>query len=200
MYADNIHRIAVAEAADFKAGNLVLDVGTGTSLAAICAVNQAFPLRKIRIIGVDISSQMLQKARRNCKRFHIKDQILTINCDARNLPLRKQIISRVISVYGIGGVKSRLKQLFIELISISKPGVIFSLGEMTAPPQEEKSLFRRKLHEILIEPCINLVWQFKDLNLISLYKMFNIKVIKRKYFDTNYLGSMTLLVGKLNNK
>ncbi len=199
LYADNVHRIAVVKAASFEDGSMVLDVGTGTSLAAICAINQAFPVFQVRVIGVDLSVQMLQKARRNKKKFGIQDQILNINCDARHLPLRKDLFNRIISVYGIGGVKTRLKGLFTELVSVGKPNVIFSLGEMTAPPTE-KSLLKRKIHELLVEPFINCFWQFRDLNLSSLFKIFKIKVKKRKFYDTNYLGSMTLLVGELNDR
>ncbi|MHA1147150.1 MAG: class I SAM-dependent methyltransferase [Promethearchaeota archaeon] len=195
LYADTLHRIAVVDAAKFKNGDLVLDIGTGTSLAAICAINQTYPHITIRVIGIDLTRNMLLRARKNLQRFHIKNQILTINCDARYLPLRKSLFSKVISVYGIGGVKSKLKQMFIDVMSCTKESAIFSFGEMSAPPYE-KGLFRRKVHEILVEPFINCVWHFRDLNLGNLLKAFNIKILKRKYYDNNYLGSMTLLVGK----
>ena len=199
LYADNIHRNAVAESAEFEDGDLVLDVGTGTSLAAICAINLSYPAKKIRIIGVDLSKQMLKVARKNMRRFGIKNQVFNVNCDARSLPFRPSLFSKIISVYGLGGVKTGLKKLFLELLGVSKEAAIFSLGEMTAPPRE-KSLFRRKVHELLMEPFINLVWQFKDLHLSTLFHMFHVREIKKKYFDTHYLGSMTLLVGKLNSK
>lgn len=198
MYADNTHRLAVANNAELKDGALVLDVGTGTSLAAICAINSTYPKKKIRVIGIDLSNQMLQKSRKNQKKFHIKNQILNINCDARCLPLRRDIFDTIISVYGIGGVQTQLKRLFLELVTISKDEAVISLGEMTTPPQE-KGLLKRKLHELIIEPFINCVWHFKDLNLPNLFKAFNIRIIKRRYYDTHYLGSMTLIVGKLND-
>lgn len=198
LYADNVHRIAVAEAADFKDGNLVLDVGTGTSLAAICAINQAFPNKEIRVIGVDLSSKMLSKGRKNLDRFKIKRKIFQVNCDARFLPLRNGIFHKIISVYGIGGVRTGIKKLFLNLLQVAKKDVQFSLGEMTSPPKE-KGLFKRKIHELLVEPFVNLVWQFKDLNLTDIFKMFHIKLLKRKYYGTHYLGSMSLFVGRLNN-
>ena len=198
LYADNYHRLAVADAADFQEDELVLDVGTGTSLAAICAINTTHPSTPIRIIGVDLSSKMLEKARKNCHLYRIPNQIFVINCDARVLPLRDSLFDKVISVYGIGGVKTKIKRLFLELLRVGKKEVLFSLGEMTAPPRD-KSLLWQKIHELVVEPFINLVWQFKDLNLTNIFRIFNIKTLRKKYFNNYYLGSMTLLVGRLQN-
>lgn len=196
LYADNLHRISVAQEALLQDGDLLLDIGTGTSMAAICAVNVAFPEKKIRIVGVDLSTKMLFRGKENIAHYHMKSMISTINCDARYLPIRDNIFTTAISVYGIGGIRTGLKRAFKEFTRALRDRSILSLGEMTAPPRE-KGLLWRKIHEIVTEPLVNLVWRFKDLNINGLFHLLNIKVLKRKYFDTKYFGSMTLMVGRL---
>ncbi|MHA1756776.1 MAG: class I SAM-dependent methyltransferase [Promethearchaeota archaeon] len=196
LYADNIHRIVVSDAANFKSGDITLDVGTGTSLSAICAVNRVYPEKKIRIIGLDLSFRMLQKAKKNQDRYKTGKLIFLLNGDARFLPIRKNIFNKVISVYGLGGIKVGLNRVVKELIRVAKNSALFSIGEMTSPPRE-KGIFKRVLHELIIEPMINLIWHFEDFNPMDLFYNNNIQIIKRKYYDTYYFGSMTLLVAKL---
>ncbi len=195
LWADNEHRLAVIKAANIQNGDLILDVCTGTSLAARCALTTSLPEYLIRVIGVDISTQMLQKARKNLHKANLTNKIFNINCDARYLPLRCEIFSKIISVYGLGGIKTRLGKVFLELVRLAKINAVLSFGEMTTPPSE-KGLFRKKLHQICVEPIVNLLWQFQDVDLLTYFKMVHIKLTKKKYFDTRYLGSMTLMVGQ----
>lgn len=185
------------QAAKLQDGELVIDIGTGTSMASVCAVEDTYPSR-IRIIGIDLSTQMLKEAKKNISHFQMKSEIFPINADARLLPLRHDIFDKVISVYGMGGIQINVENAFFELLKVGKKSAIISVGEMSAPPQN-KSLLKRKIHEICVEPLINLVWQFKDLNLSSIFKKFQIKILKRSYYNTKYFGSMTLLLGKLKN-
>jgi ubiquinone/menaquinone biosynthesis C-methylase UbiE len=197
LWADNEHRIAVVKAANLVRGDLVIDIGTGTSMASICAVDEIYP-DFIRVIGIDLSSQMLKEANKNISHFQMNKEILPINADARFLPLRKNQFDKIISVYGMGGIQVNVEKAFVELLKVCKKTTLISLGEMTAPPQDN-SLLKRKIHEICVEPLINLVWQFKNLNLSSIFKKFQIKILKRSYYNTKYFGSMTLLLGKLEN-
>ncbi|MGV9200258.1 MAG: class I SAM-dependent methyltransferase [Promethearchaeia archaeon] len=197
LWADNIHRIAVVKAAMLQEGELVIDIGTGTSMASVCAVEKTYPAR-IRVIGIDLSTQILKEAKKNIAHFHMVKEIFPVNADARFLPLRPDLFEKIISVYGMGGIQINVEKAFLELFKVSKQSAIISVGEMSAPPQD-KSLLKRKIHEICVEPLINLVWQFKDLNLSSIFKKFRIKILKRSYYNTKYFGSMTLLLGKLQN-
>ncbi len=199
LWADNDHRIAVVKAINIQNGDLILDICTGTSLAAIYAITTLPKKYLTRVIGVDISTQMLQKARKNLQKARLKNQIFNINCDARYLPLRGDTFSRLISVYGLGGIRTRLTKAFIEFVRLAKINAVFSFGEMSAPPSD-KGLFRRKLHKIFVEPIINLVWHFQDIDLQKYFKMFHIKLTKKKFYDTRYLGSMMLMVGTLTKK
>ncbi|MFO8019895.1 MAG: class I SAM-dependent methyltransferase [Promethearchaeia archaeon] len=197
LWADNVHRIEVVKAAQLQDGEMVIDIGTGTSMAAIYAINETYP-EQIRVIGIDLSTQMLKEAKKNLKHFHMKNDVLSINADARCLPLRNHVFDKIISVYGMGGIQINVEKAFLEIFKVCKKSAIISVGEMSAPPQD-KSLLKRKIHEICVEPLINLIWQFKDLNLSSIFKKFQIKTLKRCYYNTKYFGSMTLLLGRLKN-
>lgn len=198
LWADTIHRTAVVESSDFKDGDLIIDVGTGTALTSIFAMNKTYPTIRIRVIGVDLSSKMLLRAKRNLTKFNMTNLIFNINCDARFLPLRGSIFDKIISLYGLGGIRN-IKKAFRDLILVAKDNAVFSLGEMTPPPKE-KSVFRRKVHEILVEPFIRIIWQFQDLNLEDLLVQFNLEILKKEYFGSRYLGSITLVVGRLKKR
>ncbi|MBS1645082.1 MAG: bifunctional demethylmenaquinone methyltransferase/2-methoxy-6-polyprenyl-1,4-benzoquinol methylase UbiE [Bacteroidetes bacterium] len=95
---DKIWRnIAIREVAQHKP-NYILDVATGTGDMAI---NASGKLPQAHIIGMDISTQMLEEGRKKIKKLGLEQTIVLQEGDSENLPFSTGQFDVVMCAYGV---------------------------------------------------------------------------------------------------
>ncbi len=76
----------------------VLDVATGTADVAIATVKAIQPAK---IVGVDISNEMLEVGRKKIKNLHLDDTITLSLGDAENLPFEDNTFDAITVAFGV---------------------------------------------------------------------------------------------------
>ncbi len=112
--------------AEIKSGDTVLDLGSG-------AGNDAFVARAIvgetgRVIGVDMTEAMLEKARRNADALEFKNVEFRLG-DIENLPIEAASVDVVISNCVLNLVPDKRKA-FAEIYRVLKVGGHFSVSDI----------------------------------------------------------------------
>lgn len=104
--------------AGLKEGEVVLDLGSGAGIDAFIAARQVGASG--RVIGVDMTPEMVQKATANASRIHASNVEFRLG-QIENLPLRDDTVDVVISncVINLSPDKSRV---FGEIFRVLKPG------------------------------------------------------------------------------
>ncbi len=118
-------------AADLPPDSLVLDAGCGPGLVA-----EAFLDAGHRVLGLDLSPEMIQRARRRCARFGDRatfhNQSLESLHDAENPPRFDAAVSR----YVLHHVPSPIAFLRAQ-VALLRPGGILVLSDHTTDPDPE---------------------------------------------------------------
>jgi arsenite methyltransferase len=114
------------EFAKMKEGDTVLDLGSG-------AGNDAFVARRIvgekgKVIGVDFSEAMLQKARTNAEKLNLNNVEFRLG-DIDNLPIGGERIDVVLSNCVLNLVPDKAK-VFSEIFRVIKQGGHFSISDI----------------------------------------------------------------------
>jgi arsenite methyltransferase len=114
------------EFAKMKEGDTVLDLGSG-------AGNDAFVARRIvgekgKVIGVDFSEAMLQKARINAEKLNLNNVEFRLG-DIDNLPISGERIDVVLSNCVLNLVPDKAK-VFSEIFRVIKQGGHFSISDI----------------------------------------------------------------------
>ena len=110
-------RKAVVEALACRAGERVLEVGVGTGLSL-----PLYP-RSVSITGIDLSREMLDKARERAGRLPNVEALLEMNAESMSFP--DQSFDKVVAMYVISVVENP-GRLLEELHRVCKPdGEIF---------------------------------------------------------------------------
>lgn len=110
-------RKAVVDHLDLRDGQRVLEVGVGTGLSL------ALYPRTVRVTGIDISADMLQKARRRAGHLPNIEALLEMNAESMSFP--DASFDRVVAMYVISVVPNP-SRLLDELHRVCKPdGEIF---------------------------------------------------------------------------
>jgi len=106
-------RVAAVNLLDIKPGDSILEVGVGTGL------NLPLYPRDCQVTGVDISAQMLQKARQRAKELGLTNVTLGF-MDASNLKFSDATFDHVLATYVISAVPDPVKTLQ-EMRRVCKP-------------------------------------------------------------------------------
>jgi len=106
----------------------VLDVATGTADFAIAAV-KANPTK---IIGVDISENMLAIGRQKIKNKHLEDKIELFTGDSENLLYQDNFFDAVIVSFGVRNFENLEKGL-AEINRVLRPGGLLIVLEFSKP-------------------------------------------------------------------
>jgi demethylmenaquinone methyltransferase/2-methoxy-6-polyprenyl-1,4-benzoquinol methylase len=106
----------------------VLDVATGTADFAIAAL-RAGPKK---IIGIDISAQMLEVGREKLAKLNLKDKIELISGDSENLAFKDNLFDAVIVSFGVRNFEN-LEKGMSEILRVLKPGGLLIVLEFSKP-------------------------------------------------------------------
>lgn len=112
-------RRAVIEALRLKPGDRVLEVGVGTGISL-----PLYP-REVRITGIDVSSEMLGKARARVARGKLENVEALLEMDAEEMEFPAASFDKVVAMYVVS-VVPRPAKLLEELHRVCRPeGEIF---------------------------------------------------------------------------
>jgi len=133
---DDSYLKVIAEMADLRPSDFVLDVGTGTGAVA----NYMSPLVDA-VIGIDSSADMLQ--------INIPEPNVTkMNCDVRDSIFAEGLFDKVIARMSFHHILDRIGHAADECYHVLKPGGSFIIAEGVPPSQRcrdfYEDIFRHK--------------------------------------------------------
>lgn len=115
-------RRAVMDALQCRSGQRVLEVGVGTGLSL-----PLYP-KGVRVTGIDISREMLEKARRRAQ--HLPDVEALLEMDAEHMAFPDQSFDKIVAMYVVSVVEHPAR-LLAELHRVCKPdGEIFLVNHV----------------------------------------------------------------------
>lgn len=117
-------RKAVMQALRLRPGDRVLEVGVGTGLSL-----PLYP-RDVKITGIDLSREMLEKARRRVERRHLPNIEALLEMDAENMTFPDASFDKIVAMYVLPVVENPQKLLH-ELHRVCRPdGDIFIVNHV----------------------------------------------------------------------
>jgi len=117
-------RKAVVQALKLRSGEHVLEVGVGTGLSL-----PLYP-RDVKITGIDLSREMLEKARRRVARRHLANVEALLEMDAERMSFADASFDKVVAMYVVPVVANPVR-LLEELHRVCKPqGEIFLVNHV----------------------------------------------------------------------
>lgn len=128
---------------NIKPGDTVLDLGSGAGND--CFVARALVGERGKVIGLDFSDTMLEKARKNAKKLGF-DNVEFISGDIEDMPLPPDSVDVVVSNCVLNLVPDKEKA-FAGIYRVLKPGGSFSIsdvvlkGELTAEMKESVVMY-----------------------------------------------------------
>ena len=162
------------EFALIKPGDTVVDLGSGAGNDAFVA--RAITGEKGRVIGIDFTDKMVEKARANAARLNFKN-VEFRQGDIENMPLAGNIADVVVSNCVLNLVPDK-KQAFKETFRILKAGGHFSVSDIVLVGELPEGL--RKSAE-LYAGCVSGAIQKDDyLHIIEQTGFKNVQVQKEK--------------------
>lgn len=165
------------EYAQIKAGDTVVDLGSG-------AGNDCFVARAIvgdagKVIGVDMTEPMIEKAKQNCQKLGFRNVEFRLG-EIENLPMESNSTDVVISNCVLNLVPDK-KKAFSEIFRILKPGGHLSVSDVVLKGElPEKIQQAGELYAGCVSGAIDIDLYLKMINEAGLK---NIKVQKEKAIE-----------------
>lgn len=136
----------------FQTGRF-LDVATGTADVAVAA---ALAHPRIRVVGIDLSREMLEAGRAKIRKRNLGDRISLMEGDALQLPFPDNHFDVVAVAFGIRNIPDRMRALR-EMRRVLIPGgqimvLEMSLPEEGSPMRPFYSFYIRKVLPFLARP------------------------------------------------
>ncbi len=112
-------------------GELGLDLGAGTADLSIAVIRRAGP--GTRMIGMDITPEMLAEGRRKLERLGLQEQIELRVGDAEHIDLPDNSVDGCCSAFTVRNL-SDIRRGFSEMLRVVKPGCRVVCLEISHPP------------------------------------------------------------------
>lgn len=126
--------------AGLKEGDIVLDLGAGAGFDCFLAASKVGP--KGKVIGVDMTPEMISKARENAEKNGVKNVEFRLG-EIENLPLSDSSVNIVISNCVIN-LSADKPKVFREIYRVLRPGGRISISDMALlkalPEKIQKSM------------------------------------------------------------
>lgn len=110
---------------------IVLDIATGTADMAILACKLLDP---DKIVGLDISEQMLNAGRKKVEKEHLVDKIQLQTGDSEAINFKENTFDAVMVAFGVRNFENLEKGL-LEMLRVLKPGGQLVILEFSKPKQ-----------------------------------------------------------------
>lgn len=134
--------------ASLKAGDVVLDLGSGAGFDAFLAARQVGKTGKV--IGVDMTEEMIEKAKRNAINGHYQNVEFKLG-DIENLPVDDNSVDVIISNCVIN-LSPDKKKVFKETFRVLKPGGRLMVSDVVLVKPLPDEL---KNNEALLTGCVS---------------------------------------------
>lgn len=172
-------RKQIIEALNCRPGDAILEVGVGTGLSL-----PLYPA-KVKVTGIDISTEMLAKARERVKEAGLSQVEAVLEMDAEDLRFADSSFDKVVAMYVVS-VVSDPSRMVEEMRRVCKPGgEIFIVNHFRA-----RNPIIRVL-EGLLSPLAKLVGFHPDLDLDDLLQKTRLDVVDIK--SANLFGYWKVL-------
>ncbi|MBL7135476.1 MAG: class I SAM-dependent methyltransferase [Candidatus Marinimicrobia bacterium] len=113
----------------------ILDVGCSVG-RTMCSIAKRY---NCRVIGVDISERMIERAKERSKREGVKNRVGFLIADVQSLPFEKDLFNAVISE-SVTAFPDNKQKAISDYVRVTKPGGYVGLNEVTwiktEPPEE----------------------------------------------------------------
>jgi ubiquinone/menaquinone biosynthesis C-methylase UbiE len=110
-----------------QAGDLVLDVGTGTGWLAIRSALET----GMQVVGVDITPEMLTQAALNAEKVGVRERVHFVPASAMSLPYPEAAFHVVLSSLALH--HTAVRQSLAEMVRVLRPGGRLAIADMAAP-------------------------------------------------------------------
>jgi arsenite methyltransferase len=160
--------------ADIKKGNHVLDLGSGAGND--CFVARAIVGETGKVTGLDMTEQMIMKAKENCARLKFTN-VEFVPGDIEEMPFKDDEFNVVISNCVLNLVPDKSKA-FREIFRVLKPGGRFCVSDVVI-----KGALPEKLQNDaeMYAGCVSGASEFQDyLGIIKKSGFFNVEIHKQK--------------------
>jgi len=160
--------------AGIKQGNHVLDLGSGAGND--CFVARAIVGETGKVTGLDLTEQMVSKARENCSKLNYNNVEFVVG-DIESMPFSDKIFDVVISNCVLNLVPDKSKA-YKEIFRILKPGAHFCISDVVVKGNLPEKL--QKDAEMYVG-CVSGASEISEyLNIIENSGFRNLKVHKQK--------------------
>ncbi len=160
--------------AGIRPGDHVLDLGSGAGND--CFVARALVGETGKVTGLDLTEQMVAKARENCKK-HKYDNVEFFLGDIESMPFSEKAFDVVISNCVLNLVPDKSKA-FKEIYRVLKPGAHFCVSDVVVKGNLPEKL--QKDAEMYVG-CVSGASEISEyLNIIEISGFRNVKVHKQK--------------------
>lgn len=169
-----------------KAGERILEVGVGTGLSL-----ELYP-KGVKVVGIDLSKEMLDKARIKAKDEELTQVEDLLQMDAMNMSFPDDSFDKVVAMY-VASVVPDPQKLVDEIRRVCKPGgMIIFLNHF----QNQNPVVRTA--EALVQPMAKYIGFHPDFPLSEFLEKTNFKVTTT--VPVNLLDYWTVLVGYNDKK
>ena len=169
--------------------SLILDVGTGTANIPLLLISE---FSMAGVVAVDLSLNMLKKARSNIEEKGLENRIFLVNADAEQLPFRSESFALVISHSTIHHLPGPL-QAVTETVRVTRKGCRFIIRDLRRPPSYLLELYVQifglpydRLMKKMYRESLRAGYSYKEMK--SLSRKISGTVIKARRFFITHVG------------
>ena len=133
------------DAAQVGPADRVLDVGTGTGVVALMAAARVSP--GARVVGIDISEEMLATARKKAARLPQADRIELRRVDVQSLDMPEASFDAVVSLFAVQHLPDP-GAAFAQMHRVLRPGGRLAVAMGSGPPLFSAAALRRAVERV----------------------------------------------------